>query len=99
MASAVINVASHIGEGCIINTGSTIDHDCQVGIYAHICPGAHLGGGVVLGSYTWIGIGSAVAQEIKIGSGVTVGAGAVVVNDIADHLTIVGNPAKSLKTS
>ena len=99
MAGTVINIASQIGEGCIINTGSTIDHDCQIGPYAHICPGAHLAGSVTVDSHTWIGIGSTVSQEIKIGSGVAVGAGAVVINDIADRLTVVGNPAKPLKTS
>jgi len=93
MAGVVINVDTKIGTACIINTSATIDHDCIIGDGVHISPGAHLAGGVIVGDFSWIGIGSSIRQLIKIGKKTVVGAGAVVINDIKDDCTVVGNPA------
>lgn len=93
-ANAVVNIGAFIGAGCIINTASTIDHDVQLARCVHICPGTNLAGGVVVGDFTWIGIGSAVKQMVNIGSNVMIGAGAAVISDTPDNVTIVGVPAK-----
>ena len=53
MAGVVINCCTRIGKGCIINTGSTIDHDNIIGDYVHISPGAHLAGTIKVGKGTW----------------------------------------------
>ena len=89
-AGAVINIGANIGEACIVNTGSTVDHDCILGPGVHICPGAHLSGGVEVGEASWIGVGSCVRQSIKIGTNTTIGAGAVVVKDVPNGTTMVG---------
>jgi sugar O-acyltransferase (sialic acid O-acetyltransferase NeuD family) len=93
---AVINVGCKLDRGCIVNTGATVDHDCVLGEGVHICPGAHLAGNVRVGSRTWFGIGAVAKQGVTIGSGVTVGAGAVVIKDVPDGATVVGNPARLL---
>jgi len=77
-----------------VTTRASIDHDCRIGAFSHVCPGAALAGTVTVGGHSWIGIGSQVRQGIRIGSHVTVGAGATVVSDIADGLTVVGTPAR-----
>ena len=97
MPNVVVNADTVIGQGCIINTGSIVEHDCRIGDFSHICPNSALAGGVTVGNSCWIGISSNVVQLIKIGNKVTVGAGAAVVNDIADNMTVVGVPAKRLK--
>ncbi|WGW00526.1 acetyltransferase [Vibrio sp. YMD68] len=94
MAHATVNPFSRIGKGCIINTSSSIDHDCWLGDAVHISPGAHLAGGVNAGALSWLGIGCCVKQQIYIGQRVTVGAGATVVSDVMDDLTVIGTPAK-----
>jgi sugar O-acyltransferase (sialic acid O-acetyltransferase NeuD family) len=94
MAGAVINCSTTIGKGCIINTGSTVDHDNWIEDYVHISPGAHLAGNVKVGKGSWLGIGSVVSNNISFISGCTVGAGAVVVKDIMEHGTYVGVPAR-----
>jgi len=94
VAGAVINIGASVGFGCIINTCSSVDHDCVLGDGVHICPGAHLAGDVHVGAQSWIGIGAVVRHGIRIGSNVTVGAGAAVVRDVADALTVVGVPAR-----
>ncbi len=93
-AGAVINPLATIGTGAICNTGCIIEHECEVGAFSHIGPGAILCGNVYVGEETFIGAGAVVRQGIKIGSNVMVGAGAVVVRDIPDNVTVVGTPAK-----
>jgi acetyltransferase EpsM len=51
----------------IINTGSTIDHDCTIGDYSHIAPGSTLSGHVKVGPGLTLPVGS------KVGVGVDVG--------------------------
>ncbi|PEZ03471.1 acetyltransferase [Bacillus sp. AFS018417] len=94
MAGVVINCCTTIGKGCIINTGSTIDHDNIIEDYVHISPGAHLAGTVKVGWGTWLGIGSIVSNNINITSGCKIGAGAVVVKDITEPGTYVGIPVR-----
>ncbi|CAM3876552.1 acetyltransferase [Castellaniella denitrificans] len=96
MAGAIVNADAVVGEGGILNTGCSVDHDCILGEAVHISPGARLAGDVHVGDQAWIGIGASVRQGVRIGSGVIVGAGAVVVSDVADGLTVVGVPAKSM---
>ena len=49
MAGTVVNLGTKIGEGCIIYTSSSVDHDCIVGNYSHVGVGAHLCGNVTMG--------------------------------------------------
>lgn len=97
MPGAVVNADASIGEACIINSGATVDHDCVLGGGVHIAPGAHLSGDVWVGSCSWLGTGAAVKHGIRIGSNVMVGAGSVVIQDVPDRCTVVGNPAKILE--
>lgn len=96
MAGAVINPYAKIGTAAIINTAATIDHDCMIAYGVHISPGVNVAGTVVVGALTWLGIGATIKQCVAIGRGVMVGAGAVVVNDIADGLTVIGVPARAV---
>lgn len=93
MAGAIVNVDAVVGDACIINTGATIDHDCKLQHGVHVSPGANLSGNVTVGACSWIGVGAAVRQGIQIGAGVMVGAGGVVVKQVLDKQTVVGNPA------
>ena len=93
MAGAVINIGSRIGEDTIINTRSSVDHDCRIGKHVHIAPGVTLSGGVSVGDETLIGTGSSAIQGIRIGEGSLVGAGSVVIHDVSDHVVMYGVPA------
>lgn len=96
MPGAIIHRASTIGEHAIINTRAVVEHDCLVGPNAHLAPGSVLGGGVRVGPDTLVGIQAGVLPGIRLGRGCTVGAGAVVIADIPDALTVVGVPARAL---
>ena len=95
-ANSVVQSSVNIGVGCIVNTSSTVDHDCFLDDGVHICPGAHLAGHVHVGQLSLIGIGASIIQGIRIGSNVTVGAGAAVVRDLPNGITAVGVPARIL---
>lgn len=96
LAGAVINVDTRVGKHSIINSGATVDHDGRIGNFVHIAPGVNLAGGVSIGKGTLMGIGSHAIPYSTIGEWVTVGAGATVIDDIADKLTVIGTPARPL---
>lgn len=98
MAGAVINADASIADLAIINTGATIDHDCEIGKAAHIAPQCGLAGNVVVGKSSFLGVGCLVIPEVEIGDQVTVGAGGVVISNIDSGTTVVGVPAKKIKT-
>jgi sugar O-acyltransferase (sialic acid O-acetyltransferase NeuD family) len=98
-AGAVVNADAKIGAGAILNTGCSVDHDCWLGACVHVSPGARLAGGVTVQDLSWIGIGASVRQLVCIGTQVTVGAGAAVVADVSDRVTVAGVPAKILTRS
>lgn len=96
MAGAVINPGTHLGKGCIINTCSSVDHDCTVGDFVHVAVGSHLCGTVNVGDGTWIGAGATVSNNVSICSDCMIGAGAVIVDDIKESGTYVGVPARRI---
>lgn len=57
MAGVIVQTGSKIGQHVILNTGCTVDHHCVIGDYAHIAPGAHLCGGVIVGEGALVGVG------------------------------------------
>jgi acetyltransferase-like isoleucine patch superfamily enzyme len=94
MAGVVMNADASIGEGCIINTSSSVDHDNVLADFVHVSVGAHLAGTVKVGKGAWIGAGAVVSNNISICREALVGAGAVVVCDITEPGTYIGVPAK-----
>lgn len=90
----VVNTGSQIGNCSILNSGSIIEHDCMIGLFTHISPGATLCGQVTVGNDSHIGAGSVVRQGIRIGRQSLIGAGSVVVKDIPDNVRAYGNPCR-----
>lgn len=95
-ANATINPLVELGKGVICNTNSSIDHECIIGDFAHIAPGAVLCGNVKVGKGSFVGANAVIRQGITIGNNVMIGAGTVVIRDIPDNVTVVGNPQKVL---
>lgn len=93
-AHVTINPLAEIGIGAICNTACVIEHECIVGRFAHIGPGAVLCGNVKIGEGTFIGANAVIKQGITIGKNAMIGAGAVVVKDVPDNVTVVGVRAK-----
>ncbi len=97
MANAVINASVQIGRSYIINTASSMDHDCIINDFVHISPGVHVAGTVTIGRNTWIGIGSTVINNLEICANCIIGAGSTVIKDIKEEGTYIGSPAERMK--
>ena len=91
-----------VGDFCIFNQNVTVAHDCIVGNYVHIAPGANVSGNVYLRDGCWVGAGAVINQgsqtkKLEVGVNAVVGSGAVVIDDCDPDAVYVGVPAKKLK--
>ena len=94
---AILNSGTTVGLCSIINTGAIVEHECQIGEFAHVSPGSILCGQVEIGKGTHVGAGSVVKQQIRIGEHSMIGAGSVVVDDIPERVCAFGNPCRVVK--
>jgi len=90
----LVNAFSKINNFAILNTGCIIEHECEVGIAAHIAPGAVLSGNVKVGNRSFIGANSVIKQGVIIGDDVIIGAGSVIIQNVESNSKIVGNPGR-----
>ena len=97
MPGVTINADSKVGNHCIINTSSVVEHDCNVEDFAHISPNSTITGGVHIGKGVHLGAGGIVIPLKSVGQWSIIGAGAVVVKDIPSFCTAIGAPAKAIK--
>jgi sugar O-acyltransferase (sialic acid O-acetyltransferase NeuD family) len=94
LAGSHVGPNSVVGDFCILNTSSSIDHDCTLADFSSIAPGVKTGGLVRIGECSAIGVGASISDRISIGSHSVVGTGAAVVRDIPDLVVAYGNPAR-----
>lgn len=97
MSKACINARAIIGDYSIVNTASTIDHECELAKGVHIGPGSTLAGLVTIGEDAFVGAGSVILPRIHVGSNTIVGAGSVVTRDLPSNVIAYGTPAKVIR--
>lgn len=97
MAQAAINPQARIGRGAVINTGAVVEHDVEVGEFAHVAPRAALGGAARLGELSMLALGATVLHCVNVGANTTVGAGSVVTRDIPKDVVAYGTPARIIR--
>lgn len=98
----VITSNIRIGRHFHGNIHSIVEHDCVIGDYVTFAPGVRCNGAVHIGDRAYIGAGAVIRQgtstrPVRIGAGAVVGMGAVVLGDVPDGATVVGNPARVLR--
>ena len=91
---SAVNAASRIEQGCIINTGAIVEHDCSIGAFAHLGPGACLTGHCRAEELSFLGARSVAIPHRTIGARAIVGAGSVVTEDVRPDQRVVGAPAR-----
>lgn len=94
---SVVNSRAVIGDDCIINTKSLVEHGCTVQNHANISTNAVINGDVIIGEGTFVGTSSTTIGQKRVGKWSTIGAGAVVIRDVEDGVTVAGVPAKVIK--
>jgi sugar O-acyltransferase (sialic acid O-acetyltransferase NeuD family) len=96
-AQAVVMADAALGRHVHIDVGASVAHDCRVGDYSGLAPGARLGGGVVLEEGVFVGLNSCVRPRQRIGGWAILGAGATAVADLPAASVCVGTPARPLR--
>ena len=97
MPNAVIGPNSKIGMFCLINTQSSIDHDCVMLNFSSLAPAAIAGGSVVLGLRSAICIGAKIKHGIRIGDDSIVGANSYLNKNLANNKVAYGTPAREIR--
>lgn len=85
-----------IGRNAKIDNLVHIAHGVKVGENSLVIANAMIAGSVVIGPNVWIAPSASVLNQKKIGAGAVVGMGAVVLRDVKEKETVVGNPARTL---
>jgi serine O-acetyltransferase len=99
-----IHPGAQIGEGLFIDHGMgvVIGETAVIGDNCHIVQGVTLGGTSTrhekrhptLGNNVQVGAGAKLIGAITVGNHVRIGAGSVVLTNVPDYATVVGNPGK-----
>lgn len=96
-AGVILTHNIKIGKHAHLNLNTTIGHDCVIGDYFTTTPACNISGNCDFGNNVYLGTNSSVRQGISICNNVTIGMGGVVVKNIIDPGTYIGNPVKKLK--
>lgn len=97
LINATICSRVKIGKQVIVNSSSTIDHECLLDDGVHIGPGSVLSGSVKVGKCSFIGSGSVVLPRVRIGNNTIIGAGSVVTKNMPDEVIAYGNPCRVIR--
>ena len=88
---------SNVGACCIVNTKSSIDHDCVMNDFSSVGPGVVCGGNVTVGKRSAVSIGTVVKHNLDIGDDVVVGANSYVNKNIESGVVAYGSPSKNVR--
>jgi sugar O-acyltransferase (sialic acid O-acetyltransferase NeuD family) len=89
-----IDVGFHVH----INLACTVGHDAVLQDFVTLAPGVHVSGNVTISEGAYVGTGASIIEKVSIGQWSIVGAGAVVVRDVPRDSTVIGVPAKVIKS-
>lgn len=94
----IIQAGARIGNNTSIHIGALVAHESSVGHSAFVAHGVSVSGEVEIGDGAFVGTNATIVPRVRIGRWATIGAGSVVVRDVPDFATVVGNPAKVIRT-
>jgi sugar O-acyltransferase (sialic acid O-acetyltransferase NeuD family) len=97
MPKAVIGPNSKVGKFCILNTRSSIDHDCLMMDFSSLAPSAVTGGTVRIGLRSAVSIGAIIKHGLKIGNDSVVGANSYLNKDLSNNQVAYGTPANQVR--
>lgn len=93
MPGAIVNAGAVVGQHAILNSRSVVEHDCTVGNFVHVSPGATVSGVVKLGEGVLIEPGASIVATKEVGQWSIVRAGSAVLDNVGEYATVIGVPA------
>tara|TARA_R100000306_G_C4355285_1_gene132387 strand:+ start:423 stop:1061 length:639 start_codon:yes stop_codon:yes gene_type:complete len=99
MQGVMITNDVKLGIGVLVNLNATISHDCEIGNFTEIACGVTIPGRCKIGKSVFIGSNATLNPDITIGDNAIIGAGSVVIKNVPEGCTVVGNPAKPIQTN
>lgn len=98
-----VTITSNITIGSYFKAGiySYVEHDCILGDYVTLSPGAKCNGNVIIKDEVFVGSGAIILNgtpknPLVIGKCSIIGAGAVVTKSVSPYSIIVGNPGRKI---
>jgi UDP-3-O-[3-hydroxymyristoyl] glucosamine N-acyltransferase len=85
-----------IGKDVRIDANSFLAHGVWVGDRTFIAAGVNIAGFTSIGSDCWIGLGALIKDQISIGNQAKVNIGSVVLRNVDEKASVLGNPARAL---
>ena len=98
MPNAVVGPKSNVGRFCIVNTGASLDHDCDMHDFSSLAPASATGGSVTIGRRSAISIGAIVKHGLTIGDDSIVGASSYLNKDLSNNQVAYGIPARTVRS-
>ena len=89
MHGAVINAGAQVGQHCVINSQSLIEHEVKIGDYTHVSTGVCINGRATVGESSFVGSGSVIRNNIVVGRNCFIGMSQAVVRNVPDDVRIV----------
>jgi len=87
---------THIKRGAKIGNAVCIGHNVVIGENAIVIANSLVCGSAKVGEGVYIAPSAVIRNKLKIGDNATVGMGAVVLKDVPENTTVIGNPAMNM---
>ncbi len=99
LAGNIVMPHTTIGNYIMINMDSTIAHHVTLEDGVFLSSGVNIGALIHVKENAYIGMGvTAMTGVNEIGKETLIGAGTVIIKDVPDYTTVVGNPGRIIKT-
>lgn len=98
LQGAIVMPLTTISDDVMISAGTIISHHTTIASNVFISFGVNIGASIQVADKSYIGIGATIMTGVKsVGKNSLIGAGAVIIHDVPDGATVVGNPGRIIK--
>tara|TARA_R110000803_G_scaffold116656_1_gene185244 strand:- start:1413 stop:1991 length:579 start_codon:yes stop_codon:yes gene_type:complete len=96
-ANSILTTNINLGKHTLLNRSNHIGHDCEIGDYFSMMPGAIVSGNVRIGNEVYMGTNSSIKEKVSISSSSILGMNSCTIKNINSPGTYVGVPSKKIK--
>lgn len=97
MPGTIVSTNARVGRFCLLDTGSSLNHDSEMKDFSSLAPGAIVAGDCKILASCAILTGSILSRGVTIDKNTVVGAGSLVLDDIPANCVAYGLPAKVVR--